>query len=86
VIGKKDIQVDWRKDGRALETAAAGISNVTFAYPENADHVLKYESRFREELTATEVGVQYNAEGRVLDHYALSVIVEWLSQQSGVNL
>ena len=86
VIGKKDIQVDWRKDGRALETAAAGISNVTFAYPENADHVLKYESRFREELTAAEVGVQYNAEGRVLDHDALSVIVEWLSQQSGVNL
>jgi hypothetical protein len=82
VIGKKDIQVDWRKDGGALETAAAGSGNVTFAYPETADHVLKYEPRRREELTAGEVGAHYNAEGRVLDPDALSVIVEWLQSDA----
>jgi hypothetical protein len=86
VIGKKDIQVDWRKDGGALETATAGSRNVTFAYPENADHVLKYEPRPREKLTAVEVGARYNAKGRVLDHDALFVIIEWLHKQSDVKL
>ncbi|MGZ7180513.1 MAG: alpha/beta hydrolase family protein [Halobacteriota archaeon] len=82
VIGKKDIQVDWRKDGSALETATAGNNNVRFAYPENADHVLKYEPRPREDLTAVEVGALYNAESRVIDPAALSVITEWLIEQS----
>ncbi|MGZ4901420.1 MAG: alpha/beta hydrolase family protein [Halobacteriota archaeon] len=82
VIGKKDIQVDWRKDGGALETATAGNKNVTFAYPENADHVLKYEPRPREDLTAAEVGAHYNAEGRVLDSDALSVILKWFVEHS----
>ncbi|MFZ0926196.1 MAG: alpha/beta hydrolase [Halobacteriota archaeon] len=82
VIGKKDIQVDWRKDGGALETATAGSGNVTFAYPENADHVLKYEPRLRDELTAVEVGAHYNAEGRVLDEEAIAVITEWLDDRS----
>jgi hypothetical protein len=86
VIGKKDMQVDWRKDGGALETATAGSRNVTFAYPENADHVLKYEPQPREELTAVEVGAHYNAKGRVLDHDALFVITQWLHKQSDVNL
>ena len=82
VIGKKDIQVDWRKDGGALETATAGSGNVTFAYPENADHVLKYEPRLRDELTAVEVGAHYNAEGRVLDPEVIAVITNWLVQRS----
>lgn len=86
VIGKKDIQVDWRKDGGALETATAGSGNVTFAYPENADHVLKHEPRPREDLTAVEVGAHYNAEGRALDPDALSIITEWLVEQSGGEL
>ena len=82
VIGKKDIQVDWRKDGGALETATAGSGNMTFVYPENADHVLKHEPRLREDLTAVEVGTHYNAEGRALDPDTLSVITEWLVEQS----
>ena len=86
VIGKKDIQVDWRKDGGALETATAGNDNVKFVYPENTDHVLKYEPRPREDLTAVEVGAHYNAEGRVLDPDALSVITEWLVAQSNGTL
>jgi uncharacterized protein len=86
VIGKKDIQVDWRADGGALETATAGNNNVKFVYPENTDHVLKYEPRPREDLTAAEVGAHYNAEGRVLDPDALSVIIGWLVGQSNGTL
>ena len=86
VIGKKDIQVDWRKDGGALETATAWNKNGTFVYPENADHVLKHEPRARQELTAADVGAHYNAEGRVLDPDALSVITEWSGEQSDEEL
>ena len=86
VIGKKDIQVDWRKDGGALETATAGNDNVKFVYPENTDHVLKFEPRPREDLAAVEVGAHYNAEDRILDPNALSVITEWLVAQSNGTL
>ena len=43
VIGKKDIQVDWKLDGGALERATAGVGDVSFAYPEGANHVMKHE-------------------------------------------
>jgi len=82
VIGKKDIQVDWKADGGALETATAKHSNATFIYPENADHLLKYEERSREKLVAAEVGAHYNAEGRVLDSDTLTNILDWLTEQS----
>ncbi len=78
VIGRKDIQVDWEIDGGALERAASGIVNVEFAYPEEADHVLKHEDRPRDALSAAEVGAHYNSEGRVLDAGALTVITSWL--------
>lgn len=82
VIGKKDIQVDWKADGGELETAAAKHGNVTFVYPKNADHVLKYEERPRGKLVAAEVGARYNAEGRVLDSDALTNVSDWLTEQS----
>jgi alpha-beta hydrolase superfamily lysophospholipase len=82
VIGKKDIQVDWKADGSALETATAKHGNVTFVYPDNADHILKYEERPREKLVAADVAARYNVEGRVLDSDALTAIVDWLSEQS----
>jgi hypothetical protein len=81
VIGKKDIQVDWRADGGALQTATFKNGNATLVFPENADHVLKYEARPREELVAAEVGAHYNAEARILDSDALSVITNWLVEQ-----
>jgi uncharacterized protein len=81
LIGKKDIQVDWRADGDALKTATAKNGNATFVFPENADHVLKYEPRPREELTA-EAAVRYNADGRVLDSDALCAILDWLAAQT----
>jgi hypothetical protein len=40
--------------------------NVTFVYPENADHTLKHEERPRDQLIA-EVVLRYNAEERKLD-------------------
>ena len=84
VIGKKDIQVDWKADGGALETATAKHCNVTFVYPENADHVLKYEERSRENLVlvAAEVVAHYNTEGRVLDSDTLTTVLDWLIEQS----
>ena len=50
IIGKKDLQVDWQADGEPLQRAATGHANVTFLFPENANHVLKVESRPRAEL------------------------------------
>jgi len=82
LIGKKDIQVDSRADGGPLQTATAKNGNATFVFPDNADHVLKYEPRPREELVAAEVSARYNAEGRVLDSDALSVITNWLVERS----
>jgi len=82
VIGKKDIQIDWRADGGPLQTATATNGNATFVFPDNTDHVLKREPRPQDELVAAEVSARYNAEGRVLDSDALSVITNWLVERS----
>jgi len=81
LIGKKDIQVDWQLDGQPLETQAAGNPNITFAYPENANHVLKYESTPREELTSAD-GATYNLADRVLDPESVELIMTWLAERS----
>ncbi len=78
IIGKKDIQVDWRLDGELLQKAAQGKSGVTFFYPDDANHILKYEAKNREELTASEVVPLYNEDGRVLDSSTVDAIVTWL--------
>ena len=77
VIGKKDIQVDWEADGKALEKSVAKESSVSFVYPENADHVLKYEEKPRENLTA-EIALRYNTPNRILDPEAKNAIINWL--------
>jgi pimeloyl-ACP methyl ester carboxylesterase len=79
VIGKKDIQVDYKLDGGRLEEAAKGKTNITFAYPENANHVLKYEEKPRTQLSPKD-SLSYNAEGRILDQDALKAIVEFVSR------
>jgi pimeloyl-ACP methyl ester carboxylesterase len=78
VIGKKDIQVDWQLDGAPLENAAKGHPNITLVYPENANHVLKYEPRPRAALSAADA-LTYNASDRVLDPDALQAIKVWLA-------
>jgi len=80
VIGKKDIQIDWQADGKPLENAARGRGNVTFAYPEQANHVLKHEAAARESLVPAEVGATYNAEDRVLDPETWNIILAWLKK------
>lgn len=81
VIGKKDIQIDWKIDGRALENATAQKTAVSFAYPENANHVLKHEAMPVEKLTAEYVGLHYNALDAELDKEAANAIFNWLNEQ-----
>jgi len=84
IIGKKDIQVDWRVDGQALEEAAHDKHNVSFVYPENADHVLKHEERPREQLNA-EASLRYNAQDRSLDRETVNTILHWLTSNLSMN-
>jgi uncharacterized protein len=79
IIGKKDLQVDWQADGEPLQHAAAGHEEVTFFFPENANHVLKQELRPRSELVPAEVTQSYNGPDTRLDPQALSSILEWLA-------
>jgi pimeloyl-ACP methyl ester carboxylesterase len=81
VIGKKDIQVDWQTDGGLLQQAAAGHKEITFLFPENANHVLKEELRPRPELTAANVGENYNGPDAHLDPQTLTDIVRWLTER-----
>jgi len=80
LIGKKDIQVDWQLDGQPLEAQAAGNPRVTFAYPENANHVLKYEPTPREALTSAD-GAAYNLADCGLDLESVDLIMTWLAER-----
>src|SRR5579872_823078 len=74
IIGKKDLQVDWQADGEKLVQAVAGRTEVTFLFPENANHVLKQELRPRSELGLAEVMPKYNSPDTHLDPQALASI------------
>jgi pimeloyl-ACP methyl ester carboxylesterase len=84
VIGKKDIQVDWQLDGGVLAEAVKNDKNISFNYPENANHVLKYEPRPRSALSAADA-LTYNASDRMLDTEGLDVIIEWLKEQTRMH-
>ncbi len=79
IIGKRDIQVDWHADGEPLQRAAAGHEEVTFLFPENANHVLKHEPWPRSALVTAEVLDRYNSPDVYLDPQALASLVEWLA-------
>lgn len=79
LIGRRDIQVDWEEDGGPLRTAASGLPDVTFAFPEHANHVLKHEPLPRQALTANDVASRYNDPSTRLDPEALEVILGWLA-------
>jgi pimeloyl-ACP methyl ester carboxylesterase len=81
VIGKKDIQVDWQADGQTLVQAAQGKLNVTLVFPDNANHVLKYESQGRAVLEASAVMQRYNADDAQLDPETEATIMGWLARQ-----
>ena len=79
VIGKKDLQVDWQADGEPLQHAAAGHANVSFLFPDDANHVLKREPRPRFELTQSDALPRYNAPDTHLDPQAMTDILAWLT-------
>lgn len=79
VIGKKDIQVDWQADGAPLLMASRGQPHITMVFPQNANHVLKYEPQDRSELVPGEVMLRYNADGVPLDPETMATIRDWLS-------
>jgi pimeloyl-ACP methyl ester carboxylesterase len=82
VIGKKDLQVDWQADAEPLQRAAAGRTDVSFLFPENANHVLKHEPRPREELAQGEAIQKYNAADASLDPETVAAIVAWLTARA----
>lgn len=73
IIGKKDLQVDWQAEGH---------EEVTFLFPENANHVLKQELRPRSELVPAEITQSYNGPETRLDPQALASILEWLASHA----
>jgi uncharacterized protein len=77
LIGGHDLQIDVHADGDPLQAAAAGLPNVTFAFPPTANHVLKEETRTAAEVLATP-GNGYNADGTRLDPEALRILLHWL--------
>lgn len=79
IIGKKDIQVDWQVEGEPLQRAAAGHEEVTFLFPENANHVLKQELRPRSELVPAEITESYNGPDTRLDPQTLASMLKWLA-------
>jgi uncharacterized protein len=79
IIGKKDLQIDWQADGEPLKLAAEGHEEVTFLFPENANHVLKEELRPRSGLVPAEITESYNGPATRLDPEALASILEWLA-------
>lgn len=82
LIGGKDVQVDVHADGDPLRAVAAGMNNVTFAFPSRANHVFKEDDREPADV-ATSPGNGYNAPGTRLDPEAVATIVTWLRRHFG---
>jgi uncharacterized protein len=66
VIGKKDLQIDWRTD-RGGFGGDCPEEHAPFAYPEDASRVLKHEGMPLEKLTAEYVRAHRNAPDAELD-------------------
>jgi alpha-beta hydrolase superfamily lysophospholipase len=81
VIGQKDIQVDWQADGSRLQAAVAGRGEIQFAFPGNANHVLKHEPRPRATLDPADVAARYNAPDQKLDPEVVNTILQWLAER-----
>ena len=79
IIGKKDLQVDWQTDGEPLQRAATGRAAITFLFPDNANHVLKHESRPRQQLAQAEAMPRYNAPDAYVDPDVATAIKTWLT-------
>jgi len=82
LIGGHDLQVDMHADGAPLQEAAADMANVTFAFPPDANHVFKKDTRTPAEVAATP-GNGYNAADTDLDPESLSTILAWIHNVVG---
>jgi pimeloyl-ACP methyl ester carboxylesterase len=82
IIGKKDLQVDWQADAGPLQRAAAELTDVSFLFPDDANHVLKHETRPREALAQAEVMLKYNAADTSLDAETVAAVVAWLTARA----
>ncbi|WP_284980165.1 prolyl oligopeptidase family serine peptidase [Arthrobacter sp. fls2-241-R2A-200] len=78
LIGGRDLQIDQHADGDPLRAAATGMANVTFAFPQNANHVFKEDHRSPAEVASTP-GNGYNDENTHLDPESLQITLRWLS-------
>ena len=56
-------------------------AEVSFVYPENANHILKHEALPIAKLTAQYVGEHYNASDAKLDEGAANSILGWLGEE-----
>ncbi|MGA7204126.1 MAG: alpha/beta fold hydrolase [Specibacter sp.] len=79
LIGRHDVQIDARADGDPLQEAAAGMANVAFAFPPNANHVFKEDTRTPAEVAASP-GNGYNEPGTHLDPESVQIILDWLGR------
>ncbi len=82
IIGKKDIQVDWKEDGEILKDALSQHRNVTFAFPQNANHILKHEELPLDKIKPETASALYNAPDARLDDEAVNTILTWLNDHS----
>jgi dienelactone hydrolase len=82
LIGGRDVQIDAHADGDPLQEAAAGMADVTFAFPPNANHVFKEDTRTPAEVAATP-GNGYNDPGTHLDPESVDTILTWLRRTVG---
>jgi uncharacterized protein len=77
LIGGRDVQIDLHADGDPLQADAVGMTNVTFAFPPNANHVFKEDTRTPDEVAASP-GNGYNDPDTHLDPESLEIILGWL--------
>jgi hypothetical protein len=80
LIGEKDLQIDATADGGPLQEAAVANPNVVFAFPPDANHVLKEDLRPRAEIVP---GTRYNEDGTRLDPVAVATILRWITDVVG---
>ncbi|MFG1461148.1 MAG: hypothetical protein AAE987_07210 [Thermoplasmataceae archaeon] len=81
VIGKKDIQVNWNDDGKLLESTLVDKGTADFAYPENADHVLKHVDLPLKMISAEFATSHYNSAESHIDAEAVQIITKWLKRR-----
>lgn len=82
IIGRNDVQVDWKTDGELVSSLASRKNNITFMAPENTDHVLKFQDIPRDKQDPTKSGMGYNSENRKLNDRTVDLVLSWLRKNA----